>query len=100
MDNCLILSKKSSIQAPKERSGQNVKHRHKKTLVEKIQKKHLLISLQKNKSTETSGLVFADSIEQVVKKSKFELGLIKSADCFPDGHDNLISNLVSFQVKS
>ena len=55
--------------------------------------------IQKNKSTQTSGSVFAERIEKV-KKTKFELELIKILDCFLDGHGNYDSNLVSFKIKS
>ena len=61
--------------------------------------KHLLSSFQKTKSTQTSGSVFADRIEQI-KKTKFELELIKIKDCFLDGHGNYTSNLVSFKLKT
>ena len=71
----------------------------KKRLLRKKYKKHLLSSFQKTKSTQTSGSVFADRIEQV-KKTKFELELIKIVDCFLDGHGNYTSNLVSFKIKS
>ena len=71
----------------------------KKRLLRKKYKKHLLSSFQKTKSTQTSGSVFADRIEQV-KKTKFELELIKILDCFLDGHGNYTSNLVSFKIKS
>ena len=71
----------------------------KKRLLRKKYKKHLLSSFQKTKSTPTSGSVFADRIEQV-KKTKFELELIKIVDCFLDGHGNYTSNLVSFKIKS
>ena len=71
----------------------------KKRLLRKKYKKHLLSSFQKTKSTQTSGSVFADRIEQV-KKTKFELELIKNVDCFLDGHGNYTSNLVSFEIKS
>ena len=54
---------------------------------------------QKNKSTQTSGSVFAERIEKV-KKTRFELELIKIVDCFLDGHGNYDSNLVSFRIKS
>ena len=47
----------------------------KKRFLRKKYKKHLLSSFQKTKSTQTSGSVFADRIEQV-KKTKFELELI------------------------
>ena len=54
---------------------------------------------KKNKSTQTSGSVFAERIEKV-KKTKFELELIEIVDCFLDGHGNYASNLVSFKIKS
>ena len=56
-------------------------------------------ALQKNKSTQTSGSVFAERIEKV-KKTKFEMELIKIVDCFLDGHGNYDNNLVSFKIKS
>ena len=65
-------------------------------LLRKKYKKHLLSSFQKIKSTQTSGSVFADKIEQV-KKSKFELELIKFVDCILDAHGNYTRNLVSFK---
>ena len=71
----------------------------KKRLLGKKYKKQFLSSFQKTKSTQTSGSVFADRIEQV-KKTKFELELIKIVDCFLDGHGNYTSNLVSFKIKS
>ena len=71
----------------------------KKRLLGKKYKKHLLSSFQKTKSTQTSGSVFADRIEQV-KKTKFEVELIKIEDCFLDGHGNYTINLVSFKRKS
>ena len=71
----------------------------KKRLLRKKYKKHLFSSFQKTKSTQTSGSVFAERIEKV-KKTKFELDLIKIVDCFLDGHGNYDSNLVSFKIKS
>ena len=53
-------------------------------------------ALQKNKSMQTSGSVFGERIEKV-KKTKFELELIKIVDCFLDGHGFYDSNLVSFK---
>ena len=70
----------------------------KKRLLRKNYKKHLLSSFQKTKSTQTSGSVFADRFEKV-KKTKFELELIKNAYCFLDGHGNYTNNLVSSKVK-
>ena len=71
----------------------------KKRLLRKKFKKHLLCSFQKTKSTQSSGSVFADKIEQV-KKTKFEEELIKIVDCFLDGHGNYTSNLVPLKIKS
>ena len=71
----------------------------KKRLLRKKIKQHFMSALQKNKSTQTSGSVFAERIEKV-KKTKFELELIKIVDCFLDGHGNYDSNLVSFNIKS
>ena len=71
----------------------------KKRFLRKKYKKHLFSSFQKTKSTQTGGSVFAERIEKV-KKTKFELDLIKILDCFLDGHGNYDSNLVSFKIKS
>ena len=71
----------------------------KKRLLSKKYKTHMLSSLQKTKSTQTRGSVFADRIEQA-KKAKFELQLIKAVDCFLDGHGNYSSSSVSFKIKS
>ena len=71
----------------------------KKRLLRKKYNKHLLSSSQKTKSTQTSGSVFADRIEQV-KKTELELELMKIVDCFLDGHGIYTSNLVSFKIKS
>ena len=71
----------------------------KKRLLRKKYEKHLSSSFQKTKSTQTSGSVFAERIEKV-KKTKFELDLIKIVNCFSDGHGNYDSNLVSFKIKS
>ena len=68
----------------------------KKKLLGKKFKKHLLSSFQKTKSTLNSRSVFADRIEQV-KKTKFELELIKIVDCFLDGHGHYTSNLVFYK---
>ena len=71
----------------------------KKKLLRKKYKKHLFSSFQKTKTTPTSGSVLAESFEKV-KKTKFELDLIKIVDCFLDGHGNYDSNLVPFKIKS
>ena len=72
----------------------------KKRLLRKKFKQHFMSALQKkNKSTQTSGSVFAERIEKV-KKTKFELELIKNVHCFLDGHGNYDSNSVSFKIKS
>ena len=71
----------------------------KKRLLRKKYKKLLFSSFQKTKSTQTGGSVFAERIEKV-KKTKFELDLIKIVDCFSDGHGNYDTNLVSFKINS
>ena len=68
----------------------------KKRLLRKKYKKHLFSSFQKTETTQTSGSVFAERIEKV-KKTKFELDLIKILDCFLDGHGNFVGNPVSFE---
>ena len=70
-----------------------------KKLLRKKYKKHLFSSFQNTKTTQTSGSVFAETIEKV-KKTKFEFELIKNVDCFLDGHGNFDSNLVFFKIKS
>ena len=73
----------------------------KKRLLEKSLKfkQHFMSALQKNKSTQTSGSVVAETIEKV-KKTKFELELRKLVECFLDGHANYDSNLITFKIKS
>ena len=53
----------------------------KKKLLRKKCRKHLFSFFQKTKTTQTGGSVFAERIEKV-KKTKFELDLIKIVDCF------------------
>ena len=53
----------------------------------------------KRQTTQINGSVFPERIEKV-KKTKFELELIKIVDCFLDGHGNYDSSLVSFKIKS
>ena len=71
----------------------------KKRLLRKKFKQHFMSALQKNKPTQTSGSVTAERIDKV-KKTKFELELIKIVDCFLDGHGTYDSNLLSFKIKS
>ena len=70
----------------------------KKPLWKKYQN-YLLSSFRKTKSTQTSGSVFAESIEQV-EKTEFDLELIKIVDCFLDRHGKYSSSLVSYKIKS
>ena len=72
----------------------------KKRLLRKKYKKHLLSSFQKTKSMQTDGSVFAEERIEKVKKTKFELDLIKIVDLFLDGHGNYDRYLVSFKIKS
>ena len=71
----------------------------KERLLRKKYKKHLFSSFQKTKTTQTSGSVFAERIEKV-RKTKFEFELIKTVDCFLDGHGNSDSNVVSFKIET
>ena len=71
----------------------------KKRLLRRKYKKHLFSSFQKTKRTQTSGSVFAESIENV-KKTKFELHLMKTVYCVLDGHGNFDRNSVSFKIKA
>ena len=64
----------------------------KKIFLMKKFKNQFFSSFQKTKTTETGGSVFAERIEKV-KKTKFELELIKIVNCVLDGHDNYGSNL-------
>ena len=70
-----------------------------KRLLRKKYKKHLLSSIQKTKWRQTSRSTFADRIEQV-KKTIFEIELIKIVDCFLDGHGSYTNNLVTSKRKS
>ena len=71
----------------------------KKRLLRKRLKQHFLSALQKDKSTQTSGSVFAERIEKA-EKTKFNFELKKVVDFFLDGHGSYDSNLVSFEMKS
>ena len=71
----------------------------KKKLLRKKFKKHFFSSFEKTKTTQTGGSVFAERIEKF-KKTKFEMELKKTVDCFPDGHGNYDSTSVSFRKKS
>ena len=70
----------------------------KKRLLRQKFKHHFMSALQNNKSTETSGSMFAERIEKT-KKTNFESELMKIFDCFLDGHGKYDSNLVSFKIK-
>ena len=65
----------------------------KKIILMKKFKNHFFSSFQKAKTTKTIGSVFAERIEKV-KKTKFELELIKFVKCVLDGHGNCDTNLV------
>ena len=71
----------------------------KKRLLRKKYKKHSFSSFQMTKTTQTSGSVFAERIEKV-RKTKFELDLIKIVEFFLNGHGNYDGNLVSFKIKT
>ena len=69
----------------------------KKRLLRKKFKKHMLKSVQRSISVQTTGSVFVDRVESVRRKTKFELELMKNIDCFLDGYGGYESNSVSFR---
>ena len=71
----------------------------KKRLLRKKFKKHMLTSVQRSISVQTTGSVFAERVESVRRKTKIELELMKVIDCFLDGYGGYESNLVSFKIK-
>ena len=71
----------------------------KKRLFRKKFKKHMLTSVQRSISVQTTGSVFVERVESVRRKTKFELELMKIIDCFLDGYGGYESNLVSFKIK-
>ena len=71
----------------------------KKRFLRKKYKKHFLSCFQNIKSTQTSGSVFEDRLEEV-KKNKIETKLITTVICLLDGHENYTSILVTFGKKS
>ena len=99
VDKCLITCNEQLTLITETREWTEWRELQKKRLLRKKYEKHLFNSFQKTISTQTGGSVFAERIEKV-KKTKFELDLIKIVDCFLDGHGNYDSNLVSFKIKS
>ena len=70
----------------------------KRRLLRKKFKKHMLTSVQRSISVQTTGSVFVQRVESV-RKTKIELELMKIIDCFLDGYGGYESNLVSFEIK-
>ena len=98
MDKFLTVCREQSLSTNAAKALDRMPSIAKKRLWRKKFKRHLLSSRQKTTSTQTSGSVFAERIEQV-KKSKFELDLIKIVDCFLDGYGSYDGNYVSFKIK-
>ena len=99
VETCLTMCREQSPLTKETELWTKCRVLQKKTLLRKKFKQHFMSTLQKNKSTQTSGSVFTERTEKV-KKTKFELELLKIVDCFLDGHGNYDSNLVSFKKKS
>ena len=76
VDNFLTLCRERLISTNKREQWTEYTASQKKTLEEKVRKKHFLSSFQEIESTQTSGPVIADRVEQVIK-FKFELELTK-----------------------
>ena len=87
VDNFLIFSRGQFISSSKTEEWTECPASQKKRLLRKKYKTLLWSSFQKTKSTQTSGSIFADRIEQV-KRTKFELKLTKVVDFFLDIHGN------------
>ena len=66
-----------------------------KRLLRKKYKKLLFSSFQKTKTTQTTGSVFAERLENVTK-TKFGWELKKNVDCFLDGHGNFVGIYLFF----
>ena len=98
-DKCLITCNEQLTLVKETREWTEGRALEKKRLSRKKFKKAIIQLLSKDKATQTSGSVFAERIEKV-KKTKFELELIKFVGCFLDGHANFDINLVSFKIKS
>ena len=71
----------------------------KRRLLRKKFKKHMMISIQKSTSVQTSGSVFVERPERVRGTTKFELELMKIIDCFLDGYGSYENHLVSLKLK-
>ena len=97
--NCLITCNEQLTLITETREWTECRALQKRDSWGKSTKKHLFSSFQKTKTAQTSGSVFAERIEKV-KKTKFELKLIKIVDCFLNGHGNFDSNLVSLKKQS
>ena len=71
----------------------------KKKILRRKFKQLFISALRNDKSTQTSGSVFAERIENV-QKTTFELELTEIVDCFLDSHEYYDSDSVSFKIKS
>ena len=69
----------------------------KNRLLRKNYKTHFFSSFHQTRTTQTSGSVFAERMQKV-KKIKYEMELIRTLDCFLDGHGNYDSTLISFKI--
>ena len=97
VEMCLTMCREQSILI-KEQEWTKCRVLQKRGSCERNLKYFLWVLSKKNKSTQTSGSVFAERIEKA-KKIKFELELIKIVDCFLDDHGSYDSNSVCFEKK-
>ena len=91
------MCRDQSPSTKKQSSGQNAEYFKKEVLEKKFQTAIYECS-PKDKSTQTSSSVFAERIEKA-KKTKFELQLIKTVDCFLGVHGLYDFIFVSFEKK-
>ena len=69
----------------------------KKRLLRMKCKRHMLTSVQRSISVQTTGSVFVDTVESVRRKTKLELKRMKIIDCFLNECDGYENNL-TFQI--
>ena len=90
MDKCLITCNEQLTLITATREWTECRALQKRDSCGKF-KKHLFSSFQETKTKQTSGSVFAERIEKV-KKTKFDLDLMKNVVCFLNSHGDYDSN--------
>ena len=94
VDNFLIKCIRRLISTNRNRGVDEMPRIAKKRRLRKRYEKNLFSYFQNSKLTQICESIFADRKEEV-KKSKLEIFLVKTADCFLGGHGNYTSALVT-----